>query len=815
VTATTIGRALGQRVTRNEDDRLLRGDGMYVDDVYAPESLHVAFVRSPLAHARITRLDVATAAAYPGVVKVYTHADLGEHAKPLPLLFPHEDMPYPATQHPLAVDEVDYVGQTIAMVVASSRYVAEDAAELVEIDYETLPVVVDYERAAGGGGPVVHEEFPTNVAADSTWRVGDADSAFAHAEVVVRERYVCERSASTPIETRGVLARFDPRTCELTVWDSTQCALPVRSALIAAFDYPEERLRVIAPDVGGGFGVKGYLLYPEELLIPLAALDLRATVRWTEDRREHFLGSNHQRGQVHTIELAATLDGIVTAVRDTFLHDQGAFIAYGLVTPQIAASHIAGQYRIPNVTVRFLAVYTNKVPVSPMRSVGRPQSNFAMERALDRLARELGIDRIELRRRNLLQPDEFPYARDGLFFAGYPVVLDSGDYPAQLDTALTAVGYDGFRDEQERARAEGRFLGLGVALYVEGTGEGPYEGARVFVQPTNGKVHVSTGLTSQGQSHATTFAQVAAAELGVAVADVVVIEGDTSVFGFGAGTFGSRAIVNVANAVSLAAGEVREKALRFAANMLEASVDDLELADGGVRVKGSPDRAVSLQEVAIAVNPIRYTTLDPSTASVARFASARETPGFERGDAPSLDATAYWAPSSTTWASGTHAAVVEVDPATGEVGFVRYVVAHDCGTMVNPAIVDGQVHGGVALGIANALYERMAYDEEGQLRNASFMDFLMPYASEIPPVEIEHLETPSPLNPLGIKGAGEAGSIVGPALTASAIDDALSHLGIEVKEMPIDPPTLCALIDAAGVTAGYSAAAKSASPPAV
>jgi carbon-monoxide dehydrogenase large subunit len=794
--ATLPGRSFGARIPRNEDDRLLRGDGVYVDDVNTPGALHVAFVRSPLAHARIRGVDVSAAAELPGVVKVYTHGDLGEHDRPLPLLFPHEDMPYPATQHPLASGEVNYVGQTIAMVVAVDRYVAEDAAELVEVDYDELPVVVDFEAAAAGG-PLVHDEFPTNVAADSTWQVGDAESAFADADVVIRERYVCERSASTPIETRGVVARLDPATKDLTVWDSTQCALPVRSALIAAFGYPEEKLRVIAPDVGGGFGVKGYLLYPEELLIPLAALDLRATVRWTEDRREHFVGSNHQRAQVHAIELAATRDGIVTALRDTFLHDQGAYIAYGLITPQIAASHVAGAYRIPNVTVRFLAVYTNKVPVSPMRSVGRPQSNFALERALDRLARELGIDRIELRRRNLIGPDEFPYTREGLYFAGYPVVLDSGDYPAQLDAVLEAIGHEGFAEEQERAREEGRYLGLGLACYVEGTGEGPYEGARVFVQPTDGRIHLSTGLTSQGQSHATTFAQVAARELGVDPADVAVVEGDTSAFGFGAGTFGSRAIVNVANAVSLAAGEVREKALAFAANMLEASADDLELVDGAVRVKGSPSSVVTLKEIAVAVNPIRYTTLDPSTAEVGRFAAPREGPGFGRGDSPALDATAYWAPTSTTWAAGAHAGVVEVDPETGFVSFLRYAVAHDCGTMVNPNVVDGQIHGGVALGIANALFERMAYDEDGQLRNASFAEFPMPYASEIPPVTIEHLETPSPLNPLGIKGAGEAGSITGPAVTASAIDDALSHLGIEVKETPIDPARLRALIEAA------------------
>ncbi|MCC6223111.1 MAG: xanthine dehydrogenase family protein [Thermoleophilia bacterium] len=790
------GPVIGRSVARNEDERLLRGRGQYVDDVRAPDALHVAFLRSPVAHARIRRLDVSAARAHPGVTAVWTHADLGERAEPLPLLFPHEHLPYPKTQHPLAIEEVDFVGQPIAMVIAASRYVAEDAAELIELELDELPAVVDYE-AAVDGGPLVHADLPTNVAADGTWTVGDPDRAFAEAEIVVRHRFVCERSASMPLEPRAVLARFEPGTDALTVWDTTQCVLPVRSALIAKLGLPEDRVHVIAQDVGGGFGLKGYLLYPEELLVPLAALRLRCAVRWTEDRREHFLASNHQRGQVHTIELAATRDGVITGLRDDLVQDQGAFIAYGLVTPWIAASHVAGAYRIPNLAVRYRCVYTNKVSVSPMRSVGRPQSSFALERAVDLLARELGIDRAELRRRNLLSPEELPYARDGLFFAGYPVVLDSGDYPRALETALEAIGYEGFAAEQARARADGRYLGLGLACYVEGTGEGPYEGARVYVQPTSGRVQVTTGLTSQGQSHATTFAQVAADVLGLEPADVQVEEGNTSAFGFGAGTFGSRAIVNCANAVALAAEEVREQALRHAANMLEAAVEDLELAGGRVEVRGAPERAVTLREIAIAVNPIRYTTLDPSTAAVARFAPARARAGFERGDGPLLEGSAYWAPSSTTWTNGVHAAIVEVDPETGAVRYLRYVVVHDCGVMVNPAIVRGQIHGGVAQGVANAFYERMVYDEAGQHRNASLLDFLMPYATEVPAVEIHHLETPSPLNPLGIKGTGEAGSISPPAVTAAAIEDALAPFGVHVDEAPLDPQRVRQLIAAA------------------
>lgn len=784
--STLIARSFGQRVLRNEDDRLLRGQGCYVDDVPLPGAFEVAFLRSPHAHARITRLDASPARTAEGVVAVFTAADLEGLPQRLPLLFPHPSMPHGTTQRPLADVELDYVGQTIAMVVATSRYLAEDAVELIEIEYELLPVVADVEDAAAGG-PLVHDIFPTNVAADHTQTVGDPDGAFARAEVTVRERYVCERAAAMPIETRGVAARYERG--QLDVWDSTQCALPVQAGLVGLLGLPEDRVRVIAPDTGGGFGVKGYLLYPEEVLIPWAAMRLEHAVRWSEDRAEHFFSSNHQRSQVHTIELAATRDGTIVGLRDEFLHDQGAFIAYGLITPEIAASHIAGPYRIPNISVRFQAVYTNRVPVSPYRSVGRPQACFAVERAIDRLARELGMDKVEVRRRNLVGKHEFPYRRDGLAFAGYPVELDSGDYEAQLDQILDAVGYQAFAKEQEAARAEGRYLGLGLACYVEGTGEGPYEGAHVLVQASTGKVEVRTGLTSQGQSHKTTLAQIAAEQLGVAPADVIVTQGDSGAFRWGAGTFGSRAIVNSGNAVALAAAEVRERAVSYAANMLEAAAEDLTVADGKIFVAGSPDRAVTLKQIAIAVNPIRYQTFDPEVAVVAGFAPARAA-GLRPDESPGLEATSFFVPPATAWTSGMQAAIVEVDVETGQVAYRRYVIANDCGRMVNPSIVEGQIMGGVALGIAGSLYERMAYDAEGQLQNASFADFLMPYATEIPELEIVHQETPSPLNALGIKGAGEAGSIAGPAVTASAIDDALAPFGIEITHMPIDPSGL-------------------------
>ncbi|MEZ5099282.1 MAG: aerobic carbon-monoxide dehydrogenase large subunit [Thermoleophilia bacterium] len=788
-------RLFGAAVRRTEDERLLRGGGCYLDDVPLPGALHVAFLRSPVAHARIVRLDVTAARAARGVAAVYTHADLGPVGAPLPLLFPGPALPHPRTQEPLASTDVDHVGQTIAMVVAESRYLAEDALELIELELDELPVVVGPVAAARAGAPLVHEGLPSNVAGTVVQVVGDPDAAFAAADVVLRLDLTLDRGAAMPMATRGVAARRDPRTGQLDVWDSTQAAIPVRGGLISALGLPEERVRVVAPDTGGGFGVKAYFFYPEELLVPWAALRHDAPVKWVEDRQEHFLGSTHERLQAHEVEVAATSDGEVLAIRDRFVHDAGAFIAYGLTTPTVTASQIAGPYRVPSQRVEFSAVYTNTVPTSPYRGAGRPHACFVMERVLDRLAAELGLDRAEIRRRNLVTA--FPWRRDGVSFAdGSTVELDSGDYLRQLDLLLDGVGYEGFAAERAAARAEGRLLGIGLACYVEATGMGPYEGARVEVQGTTGRVHVRTGLTTQGQSHATTLAQIAADELGVGLDQVVVTTGDTAEMPYGAATYGSRTAVVSGNAVARAATAVREKALRLAAGMLEAAPDDLELAEGRIVVRGAPERSVTLKQVALAANPMRY-AFDPEVVAVMRLAPPRPEGLLPPGDDPSLEATEWFAPPRVTWASGAHAAVVEVEAETGRVTVVRYVAVHDCGRVVNPLVVEGQVTGGVAQGVAGALYERLAYDEHGQLRNASFMDFLVPFASELPSIAVRHLESPSPLNPLGIKGAGEAGVIPGAAVIASAIEDALREDGVLLDEMPIDPARLHALIRAA------------------
>ncbi|MGD9765388.1 MAG: molybdopterin cofactor-binding domain-containing protein [Candidatus Binatia bacterium] len=801
------GHAFGRPIERNEDERLLRGAGRFIDDVEVPNVLHAAFLRSTVAHARIRGVNANAARALPGVVAVYTSADVEAVNGPAPCLFRQhaepdpryvlKSMPSPQTQRPLATDEVFFVGQTVAMVVAENRAVAEDAAELIEVDYEELPVVVDLDAAIAPGSPRVHAGAPNNIAGQITQRVGDPERAFREAAVVLRKRYVLERSAAMPMETRGVVASFDRRTGSLTVWDNTQVPIPLKRTLAWLLSIPEEHVRVIATESGGGFGVKAVFPYPEELLTCWAAVQLGQPVKWIEDRREHFIGSNHERKQIHELEIAATRDGVVLGLRDHFLHDTGAFIQYGLTTPIVSASQIAGPYRIPNIFVDLRAVHTNTVPTSPYRGAGRPHACFTLERALDHLADELGIARAEIRQRNLIRPAEFPYRRDGLHSVDTtPVVMDSGNYHEQLQRLLDAIGYASFPEEQRRAREQGRHIGLGLAFYVESTGVGPYEGAHVKVLPASGKVHVAAALTSQGQGHETTFAQIAAEQLGVDPHDVVVVEGDTDIFPWGVGTYASRAAVNTGMAILRAAQDVREKACRLAGNMLEVAPHDLELKDGKVMVRGAPERFLTLRQVATAANPDRY-AFDPEIAQLAEFLPPRPADGplLPRGDSPGLEASGYFsAECGPTWASGAHAAVVEVDVQTGLVRYLRYVAVHDCGTLINPLIVDGQVMGGIAQGIGGALYERLDYDAAGQLRNASFMDFLLPSATEAPPTELLHTETPSPLNELGVKGAGEGGAIPGPALTAAAIENALQPLAVQIAQMPIDPPGLVELI---------------------
>ena len=793
-------RTFGAPVQRNADPRLLRGEGCYVDDIPLDGCLHVAFVRSQFARARLLSVDTGEAEALEGVVAVYTCDDIGRCDQELPLLIPHPCITGGGkTQRPLARGEVCYVGQAIAMIVAVDRYVAEDAARLVDVDYDPLPVEMDLERAVADGAPLVHDDVPNNVAAHFVQKCGDAGKAFAEAEHFTRITVQVDRSTAAPLECKAVAARWDGVTRELVVWDATQAPLAVRGGLASIFDLDEDHVRVVAPDVGGGFGQKIMMFTPDEILVPLAAIELERPVKYVEDRSENFLSASQERTQIHTIELAATRDGRVLGLKDRFLHDTGAFIPYGIAIAQVASTSIAGPYRIPDIEVEFKAVYTPTVQVTPYRGCGRPQACFAIERAMDQLAGELGLDPIEVRRRNLIAQDEFPWAREGLLFAdGLPVCYDSGDYHGALDRAVEAIGLEAFRAEQADALAQGRYLGFGLGFYVEGTGLGPYEGGRIKVHPITGRIYVNTGLPGQGQGHETVFAQIVADQCGARVEDVVFVAGDTLAYGWRVATFASRAAVVSGNAIHKAALKARALILEAAANMLEVEQDDVELDDGRARVKGG-NRSVSLAEIATATNPLRYAFNEASqTATQFAPASRHDGPALAEGQAPGIETVDYYSPPHATWAYGVHAAVVEVDPALCAIDVKRYVCVHDCGNMINPMIVEGQVMGGIAQGIGGAMLERIEFDEDGTPRNANFMDFLMPFATEVPAVEMIHMQTPSPLNPLGIKGVGEAGTIAVPQVIASAVEEALKPLGIPpLRHVPLTPVMLCEALEQA------------------
>ncbi|MDQ3311846.1 MAG: aerobic carbon-monoxide dehydrogenase large subunit [Actinomycetota bacterium] len=779
-------RMFGQRVPRVEDPRLLSGQGRYLDDL-GHDALAVAFVRSPHAHARIVDIDVSAALDVEGLVAIYTYDDLdGRTMEPLPLLIPHPTLTHGRTPYALAKDEVNHVGEAVVMVVASDRYVAEDAVGLIQVEYELLPVVVGIARARDGGD-LVHTDVPRNVAATMVQEVGDAAAMIASAARRASLSLSIERSASMPMEGKGVLARWDADDESLLVHTSTQTSTSVRQAIAAKLSLPVDRVEVVTPDVGGGFGVKIVHPWPEEILVPWAALRLGQPVKWVEDRREHFVSSAHERGQLHEVEFGYDDDGRLCGLSVRFWHDNGAYTPYGLIVPIITSTQLLGPYKPGAYRVEFQSLYTNTVIVTPYRGAGRPQGCFVMERVMDAIAADLGIDRTVVRERNFIQPEEMPFDHGLIFQDGRPLIYDSGDFPASLAKLKALVGWDGFDSIRAAARAEGRQVGIGVACYVEGTGVGPYEGGHLRIE-TDGSVVVSTGLTSQGQGHQTMLAQIVADELGVGMDRIRVTTGDTRRFKYAVGTFASRTAVMSGSAVALTARKVRAKALRIAAHALEAAVDDLEIVDGHVQVKGSPGSQIDLGAVAVLSNPLRY-AFDAAAARATQFVGPADPnlPPVADDDAPGLEGTGYYSPLRSTFANGMHAVVVETDPLTAEIRILRYCVVHDCGTVINPMIVEGQVHGGVAQGVGGALYERMEYDDAGQLLNASYMDFLMPYASEVPHIEIDHLETPSPLNPLGVKGAGEAGVIPGSAAIASAIEDAE---GFAITAMPISPSEL-------------------------
>jgi len=779
---------VGQAIKRREDPRLITGQGTFLDDIKLPGMTHACVLRSPYAHAKIKSIDTSKAKAHPGVVAVFTGEDMLD-LNPLPCAWQAGRVKNNVnTPRVLAVGEVHFAGDPVALVIAEDRYIARDACDLIEVEYEPLPVVVDAKKATEPGAPQLHENAPNNIVME--WEAGDkakADAAVAAAEVVVREQIINQRLIPTPMETRGAVARYEPATGEFTLWTTSQAPHVLRLLLTAfVFGIPETKLRVISPDIGGGFGQKIFC-YNDGAFTMWAARKIGRPVKFVEDRSENYKYSTHGRDHITDVELAGNRDGTITGLRVTTYANLGAYLS--TVAPGIPTTLygriITGVYRIPAAYVKVYGVYTNTAMVDAYRGAGRPEASYLIERMVDRFAAEIGMDPAEVRRKNFIPPDAFPYD-NGLGLLPY----DSGNYEAALNKALEIVGYADFRKEQEEARKQGRYLGLGISSYVEicgiapskwmglpgeGWGAGLWESANVRVHLT-GKVVVTTGSLPHGQGVETTFAQIVADELGVPYDDIVIEHSDTLGTPFGYGTYGSRSLAVGGTAVYRSVAKIKEKAKKIAAHMLEANPDDMVYENGRVYVKGSPDRAKTLGEIAL-------------QASVAY--------DLPEGMEPFLDETSYYDPPNCTFPFGTHIAIVEVDPDTGIVDLKRYVAVDDCGNVINPMIVDGQIHGGIAQGIAQALYERAVYDENGQLVTGTLMDYAVPAAHMLPPYETARTVTPSPVNPMGVKGAGEAGTIASAQAVMNAVIDALSPFGVKHMQMPATPENVWKAIHAA------------------
>jgi aerobic carbon-monoxide dehydrogenase large subunit len=778
---------IGRSLLRREDRRLLMGQGQFVADLVLPRMLHAVLVRSPVAHARIRAVDLSRAAAAPGVMAALNGADLLQMLPPVPegqISLPRKWTT--VVQHKflnprqplLAHDKVRHVGEAVAIIVAESRYQAEDAAELVTLDLEELPAVVDPEAALRPGAPIVHDRFDTNLIGQFSVSKGDADRVLAAAPHRLKRRFYHHRYAAVPLECRGVVSAYDPRTDSATIWSSTQIVHWLRREAALILGLAEERVRVIAPDVGGGFGGKGHV-YPEDLLVPFLARRLGRPVRWIEERREHFMSATHSRDQLHDVEIGFDDDGRILAIRDDYIVDCGAWNPIGSGVAYNTAVHLTGPYKIEHLAASGRIVATTKVPNAPYRGAGRPEAAFAMERSIDLVARTLGLEPAEVRRRNMIRADEMPYSAGMIYRDGEPIVYDSGDYPGALDKALAAIGgVEPFRLRQAEARREGRYLGLGIGCYIEGTGVGPFEGAIVRIDPT-GKIYASSGACPQGQGMETIFAQIVADQWKVAPEDVVISLADTAVIPMGFGTMASRSTVTTSAAIHHASERLREKAFAIAAHLLECATGDLELRDGSVGIVGVPGSGVSFARLSQAARP-----------------------GWDHGRPPGVEAgleeTYYWEPPTVTWSYAVHAAIVEVDRETGRFTIEDYAIAHDCGVVVNPLLVEGQVRGGTAQGLGGILCEAIAYDADGQLLSGTLMDYALPTASDVPAMQIIHQHSPSPLNPLGVKGVGEGGAVAPPAAIANAVCDALAPFGLEINATPIRPAEIAAAARSAG-----------------
>jgi len=765
--ATTL---FGQSVERLEDKPLVTGRGQFLDDLQPAGCLAVAFVRSPHAHAGFTQIAVDAAQKLTGVAAVFTLSDLRPllAAERLIVGLPSASVKLQVDRPILAIDEVTYVGEPVAVVVAESRAIAEDAVDLVEIDYEPFPVVADCRDALAPGSPTVHRRHTHNCLAELDFSFGDADGTFARATNIVNGSFSLHRGGAHSIECRGVLAQIDGLSGNLQVWSSTQTPQALKKVLCELLSREEDTVQVTTPDLGGGFGPK-LVTYPEEIVVAAAALLLERPIKWVEDRREHFLSASQERDQYWDMEMAFDGDGHILAIRGSLVHDHGAYTARGLNIPYSSSVTLPLPYNVPAYKLGVSVALTNKVPVTPVRGAGQPQAAFVMERLLDKAAQALGLDRAEIRARNLVRPDQMPCTKPLKLRGGTNVVLDSGDFPATQNHALQSAGWREFPARKEAARRAGRRIGMGLANYVEGTGRGPYETVKVRVA-RSGRIMVTTGATAMGQGTVTMIAQIVGEQLGGDMANISVRTGESDA-GFGFGGFNSRQTVVAGISAHKAAIGVREKLLKIASHIMETSVSDLEIDRDAVALKGVPGKRIGFGALA---------------------AEAAGLPGFVLPgiDIPGIEETGQVVIDDMAYSNGSAVAEVEVDIETGAVEVHRFVLAHDCGRMVNPATVDGQLVGGIAHGIGNALFELMLFDKEAQPITTTFADYLLISAAEMPLIDLSHTETPSPLNALGMKGVGESGVVPAIAVIISAVDDALSDLKLDLSSAPLLPQIL-------------------------
>ncbi|MBI2764722.1 MAG: molybdopterin-dependent oxidoreductase [Chloroflexi bacterium] len=780
-----IPKLMGARVKRKEDPRLIQGRGTYVDDVKLPGMLHAAFKRSDIAHGRIVSIDTSAAEAMPGVELVLTGAQLAQHLPPQPVMTPFPAPPH----HAITPDVVRFQGEPYAVVIATDRYIARDAADAIVAEIEPLPVLVDPEAAMQPGAPQIHEGFANNVAifipagtgvdqAAGTVNNAAIEAAFAQADVVISQRMINHRLAPTPIEPRGIVAHWEPGKEALTIWASTQSAHLFKGFIAGLLGLGEDQVRVIAPEVGGGFGAK--LIYGEDYAISAISRMLGQPVKWIEDRSEAFMTTSHGRGILGYIDIAARRDGKVLGVKARLIADIGAYeTLFTAAIPTLTNGMLSGVYDIPAIRAELTEVFTNKTPTDAYRGAGRPEGIYFIERAMDMLARELQMDPAELRRRNFIQPHQFPFATQ----AGN--LYDSGDYEKALDKALEISGWESLKAERDAARAEGRVVGLGMSFYVEICGVGGWEHASVTVQK-DGRVVATTGTSPHGQGHETTFAQMLGDQLGVPIEHITVLHGDTAIVRQGTGTFGSRSQVAGGTVLMMAGEKVRDRMASFASHMMDANPADLAFENGRIFVKGSPGSGKTFAEVA------GYAYMGAGTAAMSGMA-------YPPDAQPGLSEEAFWEPGGAgTFPFGCHIALVEIDRDTGELELRRMIAVDDCGTIINPLIVEGQVHGGLAQGIGQAMVEEVVYDEDGQLITGSFMDYAMPRASDFPMFEMDKTVTLSPHTPLGTKGVGEAGTIGSTPCIVNATVDALSPFGVKHIDMMLRPERLWAIINTNG-----------------